>query len=73
VLIVIAAFVGSIPVNTSQSIAAITTVGDTPDVTSNANQAVTLCDGGQAVTSDTSQGFICTISGGASQLNDVNV
>jgi len=34
VLGIIAAFVGSIPVNASQSIAKITTVGDIPDVTS---------------------------------------
>ena len=84
-LIIIAAFVGSIPVNASQSIVAVTTVGDIPDVTSNANQPAALCDAGQAATSDTNEGFIsvdvsehasssgCPISGDASQLNDVNV
>ena len=53
VLITIAAFVGSIPVNASQSTAAITTAGITPDVTLNANQDADLCDAGQAETSDT--------------------
>ena len=56
-LIIIAAFVGSIPVNASQSIVAVTTVGDIPDVTSNANQPGALCDAGQAATSDTNEGF----------------
>jgi len=85
VLVIIAAFVGYIPVNASQSIAAITTVRDVPDVTSNANQAAALCDTGQAATSDNNAGFIsvdvsehalssgCPISRGTSQLNDVNV
>lgn len=81
-LIVIAALVGSVPVNASQSLATITPVGDIPDVTSTANEAAALCDAGQAATSDTNEGFIpiehasssgCPISGGASQLNDVDV
>lgn len=84
-VIVIAALVGSVPVNASQSLATITPVGDIPDVTSTANEAAALCDAGQAATSDTNEGFIpvdvsehasssgCPISGGASQLNDVDV
>lgn len=80
VLTIIAAFVGSTPVNASQSTAAITTVALTPDVTLNANQ-----DAGQAATSDTNEVFTsvdvsecassseCPLSGGAIQLNDENV
>jgi len=78
-------FSGSVPVNASQSLATITPVGDIRDVTSTANEAAALCDAGQAATSDTNEGFIpidvsehssssgCPISGGASQLNDVDV
>lgn len=85
VLIIIAAFVGSIPVNASQSTAAITTAGSTPDVTLNANQDADLCDASQAATSDTNEvstsvdvserasSSECSLSGGAIQLNDVNV
>ena len=80
VLTIIAAFVGSTPVNASQSTAAITTAASTPDVTLNANQ-----DAGQAATSDTNEVFTsvdvsecassseCPLSGGAIQLNDENV
>lgn len=79
VLTIIAAFVGSTPVNASQSTAAITTAASTP-VTLNANQ-----DAGQAATSDTNEVFTsvdvsecassseCPLSGGAIQLNDENV
>ena len=84
-LTIIAAYVGSTPVNASQSTAAITTAGSTPDVTLNANQDADLCDAGQAATSDTKEVFTsidvsecassseCPLSGGAIQLNDENV
>lgn len=84
---VFAAFVGSIPVNASQSTAAITTAGSTPDVTCtlNANQDADLCDASQAATSNTNEvstsvdvserasSSECSLSGGAIQLNDVNM
>ena len=85
VLTIIAAFVGSTPVNASQSTAAIATAASTPDVTLNANQDADLSDAGQAATSDTNQVFTsvdvsecassneCPLSGGAIQLNDENV
>ena len=84
-LTIIAAYVGSTPVNASQSPAAITTAGSTPDVTLNANQDADLCDAGQAATSDTNEVFTsvdvsecassseCPLSGGTIQLNDKNV
>ena len=61
-VIVIAALVGSVPVNASQSLATITPVGDIPDVTSTANEAAALCDAGQAATSDTNEGLSLLMS-----------
>ena len=69
----------------STVITAVTTAGSTPDVTLNANQDADVCDAGQAATSDTTEVFTyvdvsertssseCALSGGANQLNDVNV
>ena len=80
-LIDIAAFVGSVLVNVSQSIGSVTSADDIPGVTSNGNQCAAHCDAGQAAISDGNDGFIsddvsehASTSGcPASQLSDVNV
>lgn len=84
VLLNIAAFVGLVPVNTSQSIGSVTRADDIPGVTSNANQAAAHCDAVQAFISDSNDGLIsddvsehsltsgCPVSVGESQPNDVH-
>ena len=65
-LINIAAFVGSVPVNVSQSIGSVTRADDIPGVTSNDNQAAAHCDAGQAAISGQS-------NGGLSLMISVNI
>ena len=69
----------------SQSLGSVTRADEIPGVTSNANQTAAHCDAGQAAISDNNDGLIsgdgsehgstsgCPVSGGESQLSDVNV
>jgi len=72
-------------VDVTQSIRSVTRADDITGVTSNANQAAAHSDAGQAAISDSNDGLNsddvsehastsgCPVSGGESQLSDVNV
>ena len=76
---------GFLPVDVTQSLGSVTGADDIPGFTSNANQTAAQCDAGQAALSDNNDGLIsgdvsehalisgCPVSGGESQLSDVNV